>query len=184
MKKRLLVLLVGILLTASACAWSLPEGDSGVIGMIPFVSQDLGVSGIAPVGWAEVEPGTFVGDLGDEEYVSLQQKSAPVTMDEVISVLLDQISLEELPEGTGTYHGAGLTWDLYTLDTQIHDAGEQVVWLKLAGASADSGSYYVILAALLDTYDANAPMLDALFTHVVDAFAPVDQSGQGGRSEG
>ena len=186
MKRRAIVLLASVLLTVSACAWPLPNGDGGVIGMMPFVSEEMGVSGIAPIGWGQVEPGRFVrgGAERIEDHMELHQKSAPLTLEELNAVLLEQIGLEELPESTGTYEGAALNWDLLTFDTQIDGTDGFTFRLKLALAARESESYFVAVLALPETYDANAPMLDAIFTHALDAFTPVDQSGQGTHSEG
>jgi hypothetical protein len=186
MRKTAIVLLVSLVLSMSACAWSLPDGDAGVIGMMPFVSDDLGIRGVAPIGWGQVEPGRFVRSGAEriEDHMELHQKAVPLTLDELNTLLLEQISLEELPESTGTYDGAALTWDLLTLDTQIDGTGEFTFRLKLALAASESESYFVAVLALPDTYDTNAPMLDAIFTHSLDAFTPVDQSGQDARNEG
>ena len=186
MRKGAVVLLVSLVLSMSACAWSLPEGDAGVIGMMPFVNDDLGIRGIAPIGWGQVEPGRFVrgGAEGIEDHMELHQKAVPLTLDEMNVLLLEQISLEELPESTGTYEGSALTWDLRTLDTEIDGTGGFTFRLKLAVAARESESYFVAVLALPDTYDANATMLDTIFTHALDAFAPVDMDGQGSHNEG
>ena len=186
MRSRPIAVLASILLVASACTWSLPEGDSGVIAMAPFVSDDLGIRGIAPIGWDQVEWDRFVrgGAERIEDHMELHQKAVPLTLDEMNALLLEQISLEELPESTATYDGAALTWDLLTLDTRINGADEFTFRLKLAVAARESESYFVAVLALPDTYDANATMLDAIFTHALDAFTPVGMRGQGGHSDG
>ena len=186
MNKRAVVVLVSLVLSMSACAWSLPDGDAGVIAMMPFVNDELGVRGIAPMGWDQVEGGRFVrgGAERIEDHMELHQKAVPLTLDELNTLLLEQISLEELPKSVGTYEGAALSWDLLTLDTRIDGTGEFTFRLKLAVAGGESESYFVAVLALPETYDANAPMLDAIFTHALDAFTPVDESGQGADNEG
>ena len=186
MSRGAILFLAVILLTASGCTWSLPDGDSGVIGMIPLVSEDYGIRGIAPIGWDQVEPGKFVRSGAEriEDYIELHEKAAPLSKDELVALLLEQISLEELPESTGTYDGAALTWDWSTLDSRIDGAGEFTFRVKLAVAEGESESYFVAVLALPETYDANAPMLDTIFRYALDAIAPVDQSGQGGHNGG
>lgn len=173
MRKRLFPgILAGVLLSLTACA--APSADIGVIAMVPFASDDFGIRGVAPAGWAEPEAGRFDcggPPLGDAQ---LLQKSFPGSVDELAPALMTEIGVDELPRRAGIFKGSSFTWDLYAFELQIEDSGTETYRARLAMAEGESASYFVAVAAMLDAYDANAPLLGAVFTHALYALAPLD----------
>jgi hypothetical protein len=162
MKRRLiLVALLCLLLTMTACGGSLSVHDGGVIAMVPFVDPEAGIRGIRPLdGWT---------DQGE-----LVVGSFPGPMDEAIATLLTQVSLDALPTLGATYRGTAFTWDLYTFQAQIEGAGTETFRIDLALAEGESTSYYVALAMRPDAYDDNPALYETVFEHAVYALAPVE----------
>ncbi len=159
-EKLLLGVLMSTLLVAAACSASLPQGESGVIIMAPFTDDDYGIRGVVP----QNLPDRF----------ALVQQSFPGTRDELTPILLAQTNLKEIPERVGSVKGVAFTWDLYAFETRIEDVMPENVRVDMALAEGDSVSYIVALVTLPDEYDANAPMFDTIFTHVVYALAPLE----------
>lgn len=176
MKKNLLLgLLAGMLLVMTACSASLAGGDSGSIALTRFFSEEFGIRGVVPQACVQSNPGNFeCTDLTpDDSPVVMVQQLFPGTMDELIALVLDEVSLEQLPEPAGSYKGTAFTWDLYTFEAQIIDAGPETFRVDLALAQGDSASYLVVLATLPDSYDANAVLYETVFTRAVYALAPL-----------
>ena len=175
--RRLLVTVFwSVLLTVTACTAPLTGDGSGYVGLLPFSDETYDVRGVVPVACHQGDPGNFeCRDLTqDRSLTYLVLQVFPGTMDELVPLLLDELSLERLPESIGSFEGTAFTWDLYTLESQILDVGPETFRVDLALAEGDEGSYLVALATLPGAYDAHAALYDAVFTHVVYAFAPFD----------
>ncbi|UCC62807.1 MAG: hypothetical protein JSV36_18990 [Anaerolineae bacterium] len=175
-RRRLVAAWVLILLVATACTTSLAGGGSGSIAMVPFTSEELRIRGVVPLVCRHTYPGNFEceGLTPDQRPAAIVQQSLPGTRIELVALLLDQVGLEQLPESTGSYKGVAFTWDLYTFETQIKDAGPETFRVDSALAEGDSASYVVALVTLPDVYDANAALYETAFTHVAYALAPLE----------
>lgn len=168
-------ILACMLLAVAACSSSLAGGESGSVAMFPFTDQEYGIRGLAPQeGW--VDQGVLL------------QESFAGTMDELVALAADQMDLIQLPRSTGTYTGAHLTWDLYTFETQVKDAGPGIYRVNMALANGRTpeacpewsergeGVYYlVILVALPADYAAHRARYDTVFEHALYALAPLEQ---------
>jgi hypothetical protein len=165
-----------LLLVLTACSASLPEGESGSIALVPFFHQAMGIRGVVPAGCSQTQPGSVeCADLiSGRAQVLLVQQAAPVPLDELVEALLSELTLEQLPEPTGSYRGSAFDWDLYAMETQIKDVGPVTVRLDLALAETDSASYIVGMATLPEDYEANMALLQTVFTHAVYSLAPLD----------
>ncbi|MFQ6102580.1 MAG: alpha/beta hydrolase [Anaerolineae bacterium] len=135
----------------------------------PFRSDELGISGVAPVGWAEVGPGVLARAASAIDQTILVQESAPgETSATLLAALQDTFGLEELPEDVGSHESAALAWDLYRFEIEVGGAG---VALAVALAEDDAGGYLVMLMSKPAESDA---LYEAVFLSVVDALAPLE----------
>jgi hypothetical protein len=156
-------MLAGVLLAVTACAVPLPQGESGVVAMIPFVSEEQGIRGNAPLeGWSD--------------RAILNQESFSGTMAEWVALVVEQTDLVQLPTSYGTYPGAHLTWELYTFSTRIKDAGPDVyrVHLGLAHVERDARYYLVILITRPMDYEQNKALYRTVFEHALYALEPLE----------
>jgi hypothetical protein len=177
-KRRLLVPILGsMLLAVTACTVPLAGDGSGYVGLLPFFAEAYDVRGVVPVACHQGDPGNFeCRDLTqDRSLAYLVLQVFPGAMDELIPVLLDELSLERFVEPVGSYEGRALTWDLCTFEHQFPDLGPETFRVNLALAEGDERSYLVALATLPDVYDAHAALYDTVFVHTVYAFAPLDR---------
>lgn len=168
-----------VLLVAVACRPALPQGDTGSVALFPFFNQELGIQGVVPHGCAQVSSDTFecANLTSEQDFVVLVQSAVPGTMDDLVAIVLDQTGFSELPEPTDRYKGRAFTWDLYTGETQLTDAGEaanETVHLDLALAESNAAAYIVALVTLPEAYNANPVLYDTIFTHAVYALAPLE----------
>jgi hypothetical protein len=177
MKKRLLTgVLAGLLLVLTACSASLPVGKSGSIALLPFFHEEMGIRGVVPQGCNQAQPGTVecANLISGQAPVALVQQAAPVSLDELIDLVLASTILEQLPEHTGSYRGTAFNWDLYAGQTKIKDLGPVTVRLDVALAEGDSASYLVAMVSLPEDYEANTALLETVFTHALYSLAPLD----------
>lgn len=157
----LLLLLVGGTLVIAACDFSLPQGASGSIALIPFWDEEKGVQGVQPLeGWTQE--------------AQLLQDAIPMARTDAVTLLLADTDLTALPETTGSYTGKAFTWDLYTFETHIQDASVGAVRVDLAVAEDGSTTYVVALAVLPDAYETNRALFDTVFTHALYALEPME----------
>lgn len=158
--KLLLGLTACVLWVLTACNPSLPEGDKGFIGLVPFFDEGQGMQGVLPPqGWTD--------------QAELIRESLPGTREDLVALVLDRTSLTGLPAPRGTYQGKALTWDLYTFEAQIQDAGPQTFRVDLALAEGDAAAHLVALISPPGAHEANAALYDTVFTHVLYALAPL-----------
>ena len=162
LKYSLVGVLACVLPLVAACGVPLPQGDRGSVGMVPFVDREHGIRGYAPLeGWTD--------------RAILIQQSFEGTKEELVSTLVDQTDLMQLPRATGLYRGAHLTWDLYSFGTQLPDAAPGVYRVDLALAEANGGgTYMAIMVTRPMEYQANQAQFRAVFEHALYAMAPLD----------
>jgi hypothetical protein len=173
------VALALVLLVAVACGPALRQGDSGSVALIPFFNQELGIQGVVPHGCAQVSSDTFecANLTPEQDFVVLVQSAVPGTLDDVVALVLDKTSFSKLPELADRYRGKAFTWDLYTGETRLTDAGDaadETVHLELALAEGDTAAYIVALVALPEAYNANPVLYDTIFTHAVYGLVPLE----------
>jgi hypothetical protein len=169
MSRRLLSgISVIVLLLLTGCTATLPEGDSGSIALMPFFNDDHGISGVVPAGCTESSPGNF--DCPD--LAVMVQQAYPGPLEELVDLLLPQLSVEQLPEPVGGYKGRAFDWDLYSLVARIEDSGFDVLRVELALAEEGARSYIVALVTLPEAYEGHPELYDTIFTHAVYGLMP------------
>ncbi len=141
-------------------------GEEGEVTLVPFTSEALSITGLAPEGWAEVAPGVFSrGDM-----TTLVQQAAPgMTAAGISAALLPQLGIEDLPDSLGGRESAALTWELYRMEVQAPGAGAVVVDLALA--ERDGTAYVILLQAMAEEHEA---LHEGVFLPAVEALAPVE----------
>ena len=167
-------LIVVLLLALTACSASLPTGETGSIALMPYFREEAGIRGVVPVGCQQTEPGTFQCADSSQTPALIVQQAVPATCEQVLPVLVDQLSLAAMPESTGRYRGEAFTWDLYAFEAQILDVGPEVYRIDLAGAEGGVGCYFVAMATVPAQYAANAAVYASLFNHMVYGLAPLE----------
>lgn len=148
-----------IVFAATGCAGSL-LGDDGLVIMTPYINEELGIRGVEPDG------------LSDR--LHFEQSAAPLSLDEVYSLFIEQTDLEEFPKPVGRLKGIAFTWDLYTVETTILDSGLDTVRIDIAVAERDMITYFVLMITFPDDYDDHVKMYETIFTHAVYALAPLE----------
>ena len=162
--------LASLLLVVTGCAAAGHGGESGVIALAPFVDETYGLRGVRPAeGWAEK--------------AALQQQSAPVSMDELAAVLVEDTDLVALPRSTGTYEGRYLTWDLYTFTTRIEEVGPGIYRVDMGLAQGDAGIYLVFLISEPASYPQHETLYETVFQHTMYAMEPLHTQPGGGGSD-
>jgi CubicO group peptidase (beta-lactamase class C family) len=157
--------------TTERTATEAPDGEEGPATTVlePFTNDAMGISGVAPEGWAEAAPGTYARGANATDPTVLIQKSYPgTTLDQINAALLPQLGLEELPESVGSRESAAFTWDLYTVEVEAPGVGMFTV--EIAQSETDAAAYMVLLQALADDFDMNS-YREAIFLPTVDALA-------------
>lgn len=155
------LLLCGILLVASACTLSLPQGEPGSIALVPFWNEEMGIQGVEPLqNWAE--------------HAELVQLSVPGAIDDLIPIVQEKTSITHLPEPSSTYRGKALTWSLWSIETQLTDAGPGNWHLELALTESESTAYLVALVVQPDDYESNPALYNTVFAHALYALQPLE----------
>ena len=137
--------------------------------LVPFTSQEYGISGVAPEGWVEIAPGEFLRGMPDVDLTFLQHQFVPdITSEQLIATFVSEQGLEEFPESVGSIETAHFTWDLCTVEVEQPKIGTTTVDIALA--ETDAGVYAVALQAMSHEYDA---LHDAVFIPAVEVLAPL-----------
>lgn len=114
----------------------------GLVTMEPVTLDALGIIGLAPAGWKELEPGIFARSNPDVDPTMLFQLSAiGASSEELALSILANFGVTELPvEPFGNYESSALVWTLYQLESQMAP-------MALALSETGDTSYLVLLAA-------------------------------------
>jgi hypothetical protein len=158
-----LIAIVCVSLIVIACAAPLPEGESGLVAMVPFTNEEQGIRG-----------NTLLDNSA--ERMILNQEAFPGTREELAAIAKEQTELVQIPRSTGAYKGAYLTWDLYRFTTKIVGEGSTIfhVDMALAQGTGDDKQYLVTLVALPMDYAANPAKYHTVFEHALYAFEPLE----------
>lgn len=155
-----LVLLILLLPWQSAMAQE-------TVTLTPYENEGYGFTSVVPEGWTDIGQGVYAQDEDAGNMVLLAQQSAPLSPDDILTSLLPQLALEEVPESVGTHSGGELEWTLYAVEVAVPPA---TVMVDIALANADGVSYIILLQAPTSEYDA---LHTEIFLPVLDAFAPI-----------
>jgi len=163
-----LLVVLAILVGLVACAENSTPAPSAAdttdlpeITLVPYTSEEFGLSGVVPEGWAELKPGQFHRGVHGSDPTFAGQVTFPgATIEQVIGTM-------GLPAPVGSVTTAHLNWDLHSVEMELGQAGTIVGDIALA--ETNGGVYFVILMTLADEHEA---LHDAVFLPAVDALAP------------
>ena len=138
--------------------------------LVPFTSDEFGISGLVPEGWPEVAAGTFMRGSSPTDQTAIIQKAFPgTTIEEFTPQLLPALRLKELPEPVATHESEALTWTLYAVEIEAPGVGTFVVDVALS--ETEEATYLILFQVLKDDYDA---LHEAVFLPAVEALAPTE----------
>jgi len=129
-----------------------------------FESEDFSIQGLIPAGWTEAGPGVFARASSSADLTVLLLQAAPVSANELLGALTEQLDLEEIPESVDEREANSLTWTLYTVEAQglLRD---------IALAEKDGMTLIVILRTAPNEHDI---LYEAVFLPAVDALVLVE----------
>jgi len=135
--------------------------DSAGVTLVPYTSQEFGISGVVPEGWTETKPGQFHRGVPGSDPTFLGQVTfLGATIEQVVGTM-------GLPGRVGSMTTADLSWDLHTAEVEWPEAATIVGDIALA--EGEAGVYFVMLVTLAEEHEA---LDDAVFLPAVDALAP------------
>jgi SagB-type dehydrogenase family enzyme len=132
-----------------------------------FTNADLGISGIAPDGWMEAQPGVWVRHASETDPTHLvQQRVGGLSRDQVVALAVSQEDLDEFPAHAGTIETPSAAWDWYR-----GQASEPVrMTVDMALSQRENWVYIVALGATPHEMD---DLQGAAFLPAVQALAPL-----------
>jgi hypothetical protein len=133
------------------------------IEMKPFTSREKNVSGLAPAGWKELRPGTFARAGSAADRAALLYDAAPISAQEFLRVIGQQLGLKDAPAASGSRQANGLSWTLYSFQVQG-------VSVDIALAEQKDTTLLILLQGTLEERDA---LYQSVFLPAVDALAPL-----------
>jgi imidazolonepropionase-like amidohydrolase len=138
----------------------------GAVTMEPVTIDAFGISGLAPTGWKELEPGVFARGNPDEDPTLLLQMAASDSEAESLAQsVLGRFGVSELPEEPfGSYESAALAWTLYQLESPMAPMG-------LALAETEEAAYLILLAAPGEELEM---LIETAFFPAVDSLTPIE----------
>jgi pimeloyl-ACP methyl ester carboxylesterase len=144
--------------------FALPSEGLPPVELEPFSGDPFGFSGLVPVGWQELAPGSYMRGESALDPTALVQSGAPVPADVLLASLSERLGLDGSPESAGDVETAYLTWTLYTFEVQGQAA-------DMALAESDAQAYLVLLVSVPGERDA---LYESVFLPVVEALKPLE----------
>jgi hypothetical protein len=133
--------------------------EAGGIELESFTNEQMGIQGLVPAGWTEVNLGVYARGSSAVDTAVLLAQAAPVSAEDLLALVSGQLGLGEPPETVGERQANGLTWTLYALTVQS-------VEIDMALAEADGLALIVLLQSDPGEHEA---LYEAVFLPVVDA---------------
>ena len=130
--------------------------------LIPYTDETLGLRGVRPEEWTEIEPGVYGrSSLGITAII--QQVVPGLEPGQVPVGLAGQLGMSALPEVVGTRNIDGVNWMLYemevndqTIDMALPGSAGRTLWIMLTSAPSDRSSFY-----------------EQIFIPAIEAFEPI-----------
>ncbi|HUT20706.1 MAG TPA: alpha/beta fold hydrolase, partial [Anaerolineae bacterium] len=139
--------------------------EAADIELEPFSSEELGISGVVPAGWSQVQPGIFArGNPAVDMAVLQLAVESTASAEELLAAIAKGYGLDGPPESTGERQANDLTWSFYAFTVQG-------VPRDLALAESEGMTLIVLLRSAADERDA---LYTAVLLPVVDALAPLE----------
>jgi formylglycine-generating enzyme required for sulfatase activity len=162
------ICLLCLILALTACSGKVAlNGDkTGSIGinLIPYTSEEIGISGLAPEGWVEVKPGQFQRNPHSDPTLLGLSALKGVTMDQVVANW-------QLSETVGNLDSQNLLWELTRTDLDI--SNWESLTAEVALNESDMFVYLVLLVTPSGEYEA---LHEKIIQPVLHAYAPMEIS--------
>ena len=133
-----------------------------------FTDKDIGISGVVPAGWGQVDPGIWARQASETDPTHLvQHKVGGVSSDQVMTIAVSQEGLDEFPEHVGAVESTNSTWDWYR-----GKASEPVPRVVDIGLTQRENWVYIVVLATVpgEIHD----MHKAVFLPAIKALAPAE----------
>jgi len=131
----------------------------------PFIDEEMNISGMIPTGWTSQGNGVFTRETSQLDATVLIAQAGPVSAADLLTLWVDQLELDEMPESVGERKANGLTWTLYSIQFQDLPA-------DLALSERDGLALIVLLVSEPREREV---MSEAVFLPAVDALVPLAQ---------
>jgi hypothetical protein len=161
MRQLCVILLICALMLPLAAQEATPSPDAASLAVMTFTLQTRPLSGIVPVEWDVMLPGTAVRDA----YTYLVHLHIPDTpVEQAVLPLLATMNLNALPAASSTIAGQLLEWSVYLLRYEVEQAP-----LRVALAVSAIGDDTIIIGLQSTPADFDA-LYDDLFLPALDVF--------------
>jgi hypothetical protein len=131
----------------------------------PFTSEELGIRGVVPAGWNQVQPGIFArGNPAVDMAVLQVVVERTASPEELLAAIAQGYGLDGTPASTGERQANDLAWSFYAFTVQG-------VPRDLALAGSEAGTLVVLLRSAADERDT---LYAAVLLPVVDALVPLE----------
>jgi pimeloyl-ACP methyl ester carboxylesterase len=142
--------------------FAVPSEGADVV-LVPYTNEELGLSGVVPAGWTEVNPGLFARGHPAVDMAVLQLSVEPVAVDDLLRLVVQNYGLEQRPQSTAERQAGDLTWSLYAFQVQG-------VPRDLALAQSEGVTLLVLMRSAVGERDA---LYEAVFLPALDALVPL-----------
>jgi pimeloyl-ACP methyl ester carboxylesterase len=137
--------------------------DTSPVKLVDFSNPQMGIRGLAPEGWDEVNPGVFSRNNSPLDVLVVIAQAAPVSAGFLVQSVMQSLGEEQMPETIGQREANEINWDLY----KIYDQGFEI---DLAVANK-SGLGLIVL--LQSTPEEQPFFYESIFLAMVDALVPL-----------
>jgi pimeloyl-ACP methyl ester carboxylesterase len=136
----------GCLAEMPGLSFRLPVAE-GALALEPYTNETLGIGGLAPAGWTEVDSGVLARGASAMDQTVLIYDAAPISKDDFLGLVAEQFGLAEPPPRSSEREANGQLWTLYETEAQGYP-------IDFALAEGDGVTNIVLLISHADEHDA------------------------------
>jgi hypothetical protein len=145
--------------TMEVAPFVVPAPTTGVE-LEPYTNEEMGLRGLVPTGWSELQPGILArGNPAADMAVLQVAVEASMGTQALLEVMAEGYGLDGPPEPAGERSANDMTWSLYAFQVQG-------VPRDLALAESEAGTLIVVLRSAAEERDV---LYESVFLPVVDA---------------
>ena len=140
--------------------------------MVPFTSELLGISSVAPEEWEKVTEGHYAGDEWPVDQLMFEVYPGMDAQQVLVYTVQSRLGLEEIPESFEQFEGKHFNWDLYDEELELPEVGS--IHVDFAIGEKDATTY---LIGFTVSADSDKKLRDNVFLPALRTLEIIDFEG-------
>jgi hypothetical protein len=147
--------------------------EEAEIALEPFTNTRLGISGVRPVGWEQVDPIHYVRGQSGIDQTQLVIDTVPLAADDLFALLAEQIQFDPAEIGPATSaESSDFTWDMYAFE--LRGYAFDLAIAEDRGSPLKTDDRQAVFVLLISDVEERDALYEAVFVPAIEALESID----------